>query len=25
MGTWYMEGQIVCTKFKGQGKVRDLK
>jgi hypothetical protein len=24
-GVWYMEGQVVCTKFPAQGKVRDLK
>ncbi|MCK5216590.1 MAG: hypothetical protein KAJ93_02315 [Methanosarcinales archaeon] len=24
MGMYYMHGEIVCTKFKGQGKVRDL-
>jgi len=24
-GVWYMEGQVVCTKFPGQGKVRDIK
>ncbi len=24
-GVWYMEGQVVCTKFPAQGKARDLK